>query len=348
MTTPNLRINQRIAIEKIDFREADEIVITKDLDMIVAEASFKFLNRGGSESELEKYDRVVIFADYGEATTPLIAGYINKISKGYSKTSDYIKVSCLDNLGILNELEAISTSMIGNADVGGILYNVLESNRIGNIADLSQINQATSIYNDFSFRKKKLIQLIEQIKKETIQLIFLDNRNFVQNKVPAILFTEEETKTYRLERGRNIIAMSFGDVTSNINRVVVHGRTENAIGIAQDLANMEFSGRVNELVLERRGVDSWASARDIARNKLIECGKNYIVKATMSFTPEMELGQLVQVFDPKNGLDGQLFMIRNYTHTISKTSLKTEVGLTANVLSMIPETVLTYALKGEA
>jgi hypothetical protein len=134
-----------------------------------------------------------------------------------------------------------------------------------------------------------------------------------------------------------LFEIDYGDLTNHYNAVVVLGRPP-VYGVAVDpIAVQNNGGHINYIVHENRYLVSDEDCQQVARDKLLEISKNYVVTIKTKFHPEFMVGQPFTIID-NDRFDGtQTLIIKKYSFSIDKEDVSCTIQGYANTPQMLPE-----------
>jgi hypothetical protein len=134
--------------------------------------------------------------------------------------------------------------------------------------------------------------------------------------------------------------VDYGDVTSNVNAVIVIGNSA-SVGIAVDvIASQLTGGRIVYQLMENRSVVGKEACEQIARNKLLELERNNIISFKTLFNPEFMVGQPIQLQDNDRFTGEEIFILKRYAFTIDKGDVSCDITAYAHSLTTLPEDIV--------
>jgi hypothetical protein len=193
-------------------------------------------------------------------------------------------------------------------------------------------------------------EMFDDIKKRYGLIIHQTGNGKVLIMDPFILGTNPRTRdsednpvAWDFAIDNNIWGLDYGDITQDINSVVVIGRPPN-YGMAVDVGAIELSSQGRDInktdyrwrVLENRDLLSDEDCQKVARNKLLEFSKNFVVNFKTVYDPRFEVGQLILISDDKK-LDKRPFIIKSFSLELGKDSCVCSITAYANSVQQFPE-----------
>jgi len=332
---------------------------------------------GVNTNELKKFDRCNIYygefetdpgaitqhgeEDYragGVQLTKIFEGFIDTVKLSKSKSSISYNFTALGTLGMANYKNLsyehkegtagtliptwlqISGLQIGEFNIPGQVpaydYIPLSKMRFVDVdADNFLIvgNGGTALKDVLSGIREKYALIIHQSGDGYVNVLFpffLVN-NYGDAGVTAWEFNINDGTLYDID---------YGDLTQAYNGIVVIGQG-GIKGVAVDVIALQNNGGVvNYLTLEHQDLKSEEDCQKVAREKLLEMEKNYFITVKTKFDPRFAVGQPVAIIDNDKYDGTQVFWIKKYSFTISKTDVSCTVQASAAGQTLIPEDLI--------
>jgi hypothetical protein len=148
-----------------------------------------------------------------------------------------------------------------------------------------------------------------------------------------------KTWQFDMQKG-DIFEFDYGDLTSNVNSVVVQGYGPNW-GVAQDTIAVENNGgQVNYQSFERADLFSPEDCEKHAQEKLLELERNYEVTFRTKYDPNFLIGQSFTV-DDNDRFDGsQIFFLKKFSFKIDKNDVSCQITGFSHSLTVLPESIV--------
>jgi len=301
-----------------------------------------------------------IYTVNGERMTLIFDGFIDTIKLSKTKTSINYEIGALGTLGLANYRNLEYKHTTGNAleliptllQIAGLQqgqFNVTPVER-----DLIPISKVRFIDVDAKNRLltveggTDLKAVLESVRKKYAMIIHQSGDGYVNLMTPWFLvkFGGQNSTlnvnawSFDLNEG-NLYEIDYGDLTVDYNAVVVLGNPP-VYGVAVDpIAVQNNGGNVNYLTFENRDLFSDEDCQKVARDKLIDMEKNYLVTLKTKFHPEFMVGQPFIIVD-NDRFDGtQVLTIKKYSFVIDKADVSCTVQGFSGSATMIPDDIAT-------
>ena len=177
----------------------------------------------------------------------------------------------------------------------------------------------------------------------------MDGRVLVTS--PFEIINRNSVAAWEFDTEDNVFELDYGDLTSNIDGVIVFGR-EGAIGKAIDLTAVrnknvptDSSGRYkgNFLRIERRDLYGEHDLDKVAREILLEQTRNYSITFKTTFDPNFIIGQAFTINDHDIYSGEELFFIKSFNYIISKGDVSCNITGYTHQLTTLPENIVIGA-----
>ena len=341
------------------------------------EIQFNQSTTGVNTNELKKFDRCNLFygefktdpgsiVQYGEddyraggvKLTKIFTGFIDQIKLSKSKSSINYSITALGTLGMANYKNLayehkegtagtliptwlqISGLQIGEFNIPGQVpaYDYIPYSKMRFVdvdADNFLIvgNGGKALKEVLSGVREKYALIIHQGGDGYVNILFpfFLVRNYGNSSVTAWEFNINDGTLYDID---------YGDLTQAYNGIVVLGQG-GIKGVAVDVIALQNNGGViNYLTLEQRDLTSEEDCQKIAREKLLEMEKNYFISIKTKFDPRFEVGQPVSIIDNDKYDGTQIFFMKKYSFTISKSDVSCTIQASAAGQTLIPEDLI--------
>jgi len=331
-------------------------------------------------TRLKKYDTVQLyFREYGEGevvpntTIPedldlIFYGFIKSIKLAKGKDSIPYEIEAHGTLGLAEERTLVFERKEGelqNLLVGSTLGTELNPDDIG-VLQLAFSSQTNEIIPRVEFRDvdantlfvkinsaKNLKDVLSNIKENYALIIHQLGDGTLLVLTPFYLLSAREddflnVNSWSFELGTNAYELDYGDLTNNINSVVVLGFYPH-FGMAVDPVMVQLNAGAgntpgpesyNYLTFENRDITSDEDCQKVARQKLLEITRNYAIKFRTKFDPAMHIGQPFTINDNDRFTTNQVWIIKTLEWTISKDDVSAQITGYANSLDTFPEDIV--------
>lgn len=329
-------------------------------------------------TRLKKYDTVRLYYDELDTLiTPIrpsdlkqvFYGYIDNIKLAKRKDDITYEISALGTLALARERNLIferkqgflQNIIIGSASPQG----TLNADDIG-ILQLGFGAQTTAIIPQVDFLDvdvntlvinieggKNLGDVLKQITEKYAVIIHQIGDGTLMVMTPFFLLNSRNNATlnvngWEFELGVNVFELDYGDLSNNINSVVVKGYPP-SVGVAIDPVMVQLNAgsgvtpqpeHYNYLVFELRDLVSIEDCQKVARQKLLEIARNYSVSFRTKFKPEFQIGQPFTLTDNDRFNTNQIWILKKFTFNLSKDDASATITGYAHALDMFPEDIV--------
>ena len=311
-------------------------------------------DNGVDITQLKKYDTVQLF--FGEfdtdpgiieitnannppsGMTKVFDGFIDSIKLAKSKTAISYLIQSLGTLGLANDRHV--TWQKKEDVLSALVSTLLEISGLGNLTFESELDAAEEI-RAIVDGGTNLKELLMNIRNKYAHIIHQGGDGVIRLFTPFSLTQAATTFAYEFDISLgNVFDIDYGDLTSNINAVVVLGYP-NVMGQAVDpIMVQNNNGEINYISFENRNLLSEEDCEQVARNKLLEIARNYSISFRTKFDPRFAVGQAFTLNDNDKYNGTQVFMIKKYAFTIDKQDVSCIVTGYTHALDIVPNDIL--------
>jgi hypothetical protein len=335
--------------------------LSVDLDEGIVTMSFElpYINQGGFDTTtIKKYDRCDFYfgmfddkevmenASINDLKQELY-GYIDSFTVSEDKEGGLnYNITAKGTLNLLKERSAVISSYNGYLEEifdWGVTYTDLTA--------YIPFADTTGLVNNFIINvqtSKLFYEVLQGIKeKYAVQVFQLgDGGIFIQS--PTYLQKQFSTLIYEMDS--SIFNIDYGELSNNVDSVVVYGT--NVVGIAFDpityqlkyslaktpgSADVDLS-KLNPLKLYRREFFSEEDCQRLAQEKIVEIAKNYSITINCAYHPSAEIGKAVIIKGSRLISDEQVWIIKKKELSIGKDEgVDMTLVLYSNSVSDFPE-----------
>jgi len=199
-------------------------------------------------------------------------------------------------------------------------------------------------------------EVFDNIRKGYSVNIYQESDGVLRIRLPSSF--SESQNPWIMDILTNAFEVDYGDVSQNVDSIVVAGT--NCIGVAFDPITYQLKNGVlrenlvskivpvnrllNPIVIVRRDLYSTEDCQRVAREKLLEIAKNYVITIKCLYEPEMQLGDTFIVNNSQKIFNTQIWIIKSKTIKINKSGAATlTIKGYSNCLVDFPEDILTSA-----
>ena len=293
----------------------------------------------------------------GITLTKIFEGFIDTIKLSKSKSNINYELGCLGSMGISNyrnltyqHTEGVASELIPTLlQISGLQqgqFNVYPVDR-----DLIPANKIRFIDVDSQNRilitdgGTSLKEVIDKLREKYALIFHQSGDGYFNIMTPFSLVQPQNNSTlsvfawnFDINLG-NLYEIDNGDLTMDYNAIVVLGAPP-IYGIAVDvIAVQNNGGQVNYLIHENRDLQSDEDCQKVARDKLFDLNKNYIITLKTKFDPNFMVGQPVTINDNDRFNGTQVFTLKKYSFSISKDDVSCSVQVFNNSSNFIPPTL---------
>lgn len=329
-----------------------------DLDQLAPTLSFNLpyllpgqFSLGGTTvdlTRLKKYDTVQLYfgefaQDPGVVTTDQLIkvfdGYIENINLSKTKQSIDYSITAYGTAGLFNSRGAFYE--ITSAPLGVLMRRLIEGGNLQDIVPLRFLNIQNENLGVIIDGGKNLKDVVDQIKEKYAVIITQSGDGFLNVYTPSFLqenngSTGREAWQFNLQEG-NVFEIDYGDLTSNLNAVVVMGYPP-SVGIAIDVLGVENNaGEINYQTYERPDLFGIEDCEAFAREKLLEQQRNFVLSFKTKFNPLFQVGQSFQLADQDRFTGQEIFTLKSYEFTIDKNDVSCKIEGFTFSLTVLPE-----------
>lgn len=348
-----------------------------DIDEIAGTLSFALPYKDQAIKNLKKNDTILLYFGYfnsdpGDITVDstqknsnglqrVFTGYIDAIKLNKSKTSYTYTVEAKGTLALGNErnterkvaevnepLTLINTILQLGGMQNGSVAQAEEIDVLIEIIPESDVVQYISPEEQELYIRvkggKSVKEMIDDIKKRFSLIIHQTGDGIVNIMTHFMISTNpKDDRAWEFRLDTNMFELDYGDLTSDINSVVVIGRPP-VVGMAVDVFAVETAAGDRPIqksdyrwrIYENRDLISDEDCEKVARNKLLEISRNHYITFKTQYEPDFEVGQAVRIWDDDK-FDGRIFIIKNFTFNIDKGDVSCDITAFANSLQLLPE-----------
>jgi len=296
-------------------------------------------------------------------------GFIKGISLSKGKGNINYSISAVGTLGLAEERNLAFERKTG--ELQNLLVGVPQDNQLNNedigILQLTFGDQTNVIIPEVQFIDleantlfvdlqggKNLQSVLNQIRENYAVIIHQEGNGTLTVMTPFFLLQARQNEhlnfnawAFELEKG-NVFTINYGDLTSNINSVVVLGYPPN-FGVAVDPITVQLNAgsgntpseaNFNYLIFEQRDLVSDEDCQKVARQKLLEIMRNFAIKFKVPFHPNYSVGQPLTINDNDRFTDGQVWIMKAYSFNISKDDVSCDITAYAHALDVFPEAIV--------
>lgn len=338
-------------------------------------------------TRLKKYDTANLFfgefernLDSVTTTTngmsKVFHGYVDSIRLVKNKDGFDYEISALGTMALAGERNLAFNRKSGefkNLLAGGPIQVVGQTGEILNQDDIgllqltfgSELNRIipevefVDIDTDTLFVNvdggENLKEVLSQIRDNYAIIIHQNPNGTLTSFTPFFLLQARSnvqsfgiSNAWTFELAVNIFNLDYGDLSSNINSVVVLGYPP-AFGMAVDpiavqlnagSGNAVTQSNYNYEIRENRNLTSDLDCEKTARNILLDKQRNYSVTFKTKFDPRYRVGQPVVINDNDRFNAGQLWIIKKFAYNISKEDVSCDITVFTNSLTVFPENIV--------
>ena len=300
----------------------------------------------------------------GKELSVIFDGFLDQIKLSKAKENIEYRLIALGTLGMANyrnmEYEKQSGALFDPDTGGGLIPQMLQVAGLQkgyenitpvpqNIIPLDKIQFIDTSISTFEVSTDggvNLKEALESIRKKYGLIIHQGPDGVVQILTPLFLLNARGNSSldvnawsFSLDEG-TLFEIDYGDLTNQYNAVVVLGANTSQ-GVAVDVAAVENNGgNVNYLIHENRDLASDEDCERVAKEKLLEISKNFIVTVKTKFQPEFRVCQPIRFVDHDRFTGNELFLIKKFTFRIDKNDVSCQVIGFCNSITLIPEDVV--------
>jgi len=345
----------------LETTEAFAIDCTFEMEALAPSLNFKLpyllpgqknvINSGVDITRLKKYDTVKLYfkefdTDPGDITVDdlelVFDGYINTISLSKTKSDISYSINALGTAGLCNTRTPFYQQK--GDELHNVIRRALEDSELNKIIIPNFIDASISSLWINITGGKSLKEMFDQVKDKYAVIITQDGRGRLNIFTPSFLASanaaESELNTYKWIFDINdgtIFEIDYGDITSNINAVVVTGFPP-SYGIAVDLiAVQNVGGQKRYVGFEKMDLVGVEACEKYAQDKLLEIERNYVVSFKTKFNPAFMVGQRFSIIDNDYFTGEELFFLKKYTFRIDKQDVSCDISGFTHSLTVIPE-----------
>jgi len=311
--------------------------------------------------DLKRFAPILLYAgkfesDPGTVTvddlTCVFTGYIDKIKPAKSKGSYTLNFNCLGTLALSNEANILISA--GEKNTQGVEYlsTVFELSGLNNIIPTTDIiDYLSSSSNDLVVKwggEQNVKKILDGVR-DTYGVRVHQRGDGKVMVFDGFSVYDNDMLEWELTMGDTLTSIDYGDVTNNVNRIVVYGSGGN-VGVAADPTSVvdaktyypDFNDENLYATEEhfRRDIIDILELETIARSILYEKLKNQVITVTTIFDPLMGVNQFVKVNDGEL-YDGQRFVVQKMSFNISKTAFDVSLTCYRSILAFSPESMVT-------
>jgi hypothetical protein len=348
----------------IETREAYAIKGDYDFDALSPKLTFNLPyllpgQRSVSSSQvditkLKKYDTVQLY--YGEfdndpgdvgtdALTIIFNGYIETVTLSKTKTSFDYQITAMGTAGLCYSRNTFY-EVTSDGDLTSFVPRVIEAAGLTSALPVKFIDVGAGLIPINVEGGKNVKEVFDDLKSRYALIITQNGKGELLIMRPSFLLNARNTSElgdYQWEfsfQDRSIFEMDYGDLTSNVNAVVVQGYGPNW-GVAVDTIAVENnSGQVNYQSFERADLFSPEDCEKYAQEKLLELERNFEVSIKTRFRPEFMVGQSFTINDGDKYDGTQVFIMKKYSFTIDKGDVSATVVGYTHSLTILPENLV--------
>lgn len=307
---------------------------------------------------LKRYTAIALYyakfdADPGTVTvddlTLVFTGYINKTPQSKSKGSANLNFECIGMLGISSEMNLpTNVEVVTGSEYLSTLFAK---------SGLSTLIPTTDIIDYLTTESRSLVVKwggepnIKKVLEGLNESYGIKVHQRGDGKVMIFdmlgIFLSELT-SWTLKLGESIFDIDYGDVASQINRIVVHGFGGNDGVAADPTALVEkqagFPGFDEENLWStevhyRQDISDVLELEAIARNILFDKLQNNVVTIKTLWEPAMAVNQIVYISDGEK-YDNTKFVVKKVAMSLSKTSAEATLTCFRSALALAPENMI--------
>ena len=300
--------------------------------------------------------------------TMVFDGYIDKIKLSKSKMDYPYTIECLGVLGLANE-RGVS---LYNEEFGGVeaVHLLLQragmqKNSVGEGVDIIPKNKVISNMQLGTTELlikwdggKLLKEILDNVRDKYGVRVHYQGNGYLHVFEPMAFFSTTvavDVVLWEFILEDNVISVDYGELTTKYNTVIVHYGPpgDEQVAIAVDPTSLQKnvgSGdnveRINNYSIFhifRGDILSYDEAVKVAKNKLLELIRNYVVNLTIPFHPEYKVTDFINFSDGEK-YQQAFFMIKKYSFTISKTDVSCTIQCVASTLDALPENFIISPL----
>jgi hypothetical protein len=300
-------------------------------------------------------------------------GVIDRIPLSKSKDDYPYEITAIGSLGLGNGLQIARAVKELNTprDMINTLLQVaglqIGENNVGegNI-DLFPSNKIRLLYTSESSLQiqtsggTNLIDEIKSIRDRHSLIVFQSGDGLINITTPQQLAGGvnstnatggiRQIATWDFRWGDNIFEIDYGELNNDVNTIICVGKF-GRVGYGVDpyalqlTAGYDEQGEPNPIqpqhykynTLIRRSVSNPEELERIAKDKLLELTRNYVVSIKTLYSPHYMIGDAIRIFDEDRYPNGQIFFIKKIDAIISKNDVSCTLTVYSNSLAVVPE-----------
>ena len=346
----------------IETSEAHTINLEFDLDAIAPVCSFNLpymlkdqQSTSGSEvqiAELKKYDTVKLYYgefdnDPGEVSIAdlslIFDGFITSINLSKSKDRFDYKINALGTAGLTYNRNTFY-EVTGDSTIKSFIDRTLEAANLTKYITVNYVDVSAGLLPIFVEGGKNVKEVFDDLKSKYAIIITQTGDGTLLVMKPSFLNKDQGTTgflawDFDINKG-NVFEIDYGDITSNVNAVVVVGMGD-VVGVAVDVIGVQNnSGQVNYQSFERYDLFDTESCEGVAQEKLLELQRNYTLTFKTLFNTSFQVGQRFTMIDNDKYDGSQVFMIKKYSVTIDKQDVSCVISGFTYSLTVLPENLV--------
>jgi len=356
-----------IVIKNKSYNLGNDIVIEEDLDILYQTANFSFPYYDNNKQGLKifnRYDNVQIYfkffdtaAERENATVDdlqrIFTGYINRMEVSQNKSGGYnYNLYCRSTAAFAYEI----------SDITKIQSNYMKKIIEDSITDSELSKYITNVdstgwSDDFVIQVTPELyigKVFDQIKSDYAIHIFQSGDGTLNIRSPFYLIKQDEgtnTKVYDLTK--NVFSISYGEITNDVETVVVVGAVAGAVGVAFDPISYQLKTGVpkeelkstvvpiptlqNPLWIMRRDLLNSVDCQLAAQNKIVELAKNYQISFDCEYDPSVMISTPFLINNSAIISNRQQWITKKRTINISKSNIKCTITGYSNSVTDIPD-----------
>ena len=295
-------------------------------------------------------------------------GYIRSIRLSKAKDNITYEIEALGTLGLGEErpltferkegelLNVIagtpSGTSLNNADIG-----VLQLAFGDQTSDLIPAVQFRDVDANALFIKvesaKSLKEVLSAIRERYAVIIHQVGEGTMYVMTPFYLLNAGSDESLNFNAwdfrlGLNVFDCDYGDITNNVNSVVVLGFYPH-FGMAIDPIMVQLNAgsgnpvtqkNYNYMIFENRDLTSDEDCQKVARQKLLEISRNFTISFRTKFLPTMFVGQPFTFTDFDRFTESSVWVIKKIAWNITKDDVSATITGYASSLDVCPEDIV--------
>jgi hypothetical protein len=293
----------------------------------------------------------------GQPLSLVFDGFVDAIKLSKTKSSINYSIEALGTLGMANYKNMEYEHTTGTAyDLIQTLLQIsgMQQGQFNFYPVAKEIIPANKVrFIDVDAENRVLITdggsdlktVLEDLTNKYALIIHQSGDGYVNVMTPFFLLSAPSNSTLNVNAWRfdlndgTLFEIDYGDLTNHYNSVVVLGKPP-LYGVAVDpIAVQNNGGQINYLIFESRNLNSDEDCQQVARDKLLDISKNFVVTVKTKFHPEFMVGQPFIIID-NDRFDGtQTLLLKKYSFVIGKDDVSCTVQGYANSPQMIPEDI---------